>query len=371
MAINPPSRPQVVVPPPPPPREPWTRFALCAAGLVIAAMAALFVFNTHLTTKVNEVTASGTTANNITNRNTSTNSNKTTTTTSAASDTVVITFFAVAAALILAGAFFDRLRTLKVTVAGATAEVGLGAPVVTSDAGDQLVGATGVLITNEGQTQKLELDPELLFEAGLARDRVHETRRLTYDLDNDKTEIIVESTPLPGKSLRFRSLSFHVAPTIIPDDANLTLKAIGMSARVDSGAERLVVIPVAEHQRLLRAVIFFVPPSERVVTWSYRYRPPGLWKPLRDTGSDEGSVRLQEGIDRFTLRFIFPRGFNNVGLDVLDPQTVRPESVQRSTQRGRQVIALTLVSELDGLGTYKYRITGSRQPPAPAQTTDP
>src|ERR1700730_5877035 len=252
------------------PPEPWTRVALAAAGLLMVAIALLLIFNTHLTSSVTENTMSGATV-----------TSKVTQTTSSVSDTVLIGLVALAGALALTGAFFERLRTIKLTLGNRSLEFGVEPPrVISSPTGDKFVTTSATLVTAEGQRSSVELDPELLYESASAAGRVMESRTVTYDLERDSVRVEVETTPLAGKQIRWRTVF------VAGDEKarqEMTFAELGLRPKLKGGGAKLVLIPVEERVLRLRAVVMFLPPAERAVRWSYGYTWPGLWTRLRES----------------------------------------------------------------------------------------
>jgi len=326
------------------PPEPWTRVALAAAGLLMVAIALLLIFNTHLTSSVTENTMSGATV-----------TSKVTQTTSSVSDTVLIGLVALAGALALTGAFFERLRTIKLTLGNRSLEFGVEPPrVISSPTGDKFVTTSATLVTAEGQRSSVELDPELLYESASAAGRVMESRTVTYDLERDSVRVEVETTPLAGKQIRWRTVF------VAGDEKarqEMTFAELGLRPKLKGGGAKLVLIPVEERVLRLRAVVMFLPPAERAVRWSYGYTWPGLWTRLRESLTDTSSVTLLEGIDRVVLKFVFPKGNDTGNIEVTETPGQAQPDIQVGSLRSRRTVTLSVKTSVDGSGQYQYTVS--------------
>ena len=91
------------------------------------------------------------------------------------------------------------------------------------------------------------------------------------------------------------------------------------------GADVGVAVQVVEDKdNRPRALIVFQPGLDRPAEWVLRYRTPGLWDPLRQTGTDRltwaaGTLdrRFADGISELRVHFVFPPGAKGVDVSEL------------------------------------------------------
>ena len=75
---------------------------------------------------------------------------------------------------------------------------------------------------------------------------------------------------------------------IIPtdDDKVVRMADLGFTAHLDREAGSITALPLVERARYLRVWLVFEPAWRTPVKWVTEYRPAGLWRRLRETGSD-------------------------------------------------------------------------------------
>jgi hypothetical protein len=142
-------------------------------------------------------------------------------------------------------------------------------------------------------------DVELTYLVGAEQgaDRVVEHRR---------------TTPEPGAGLPFLQGRL-TTPTQLEADA-LTLADIEMTTRSEDDRTAIRHLALAESPGLLRCMFVFRPAISEPVGWYARYRMPGLWDVLRESGHDRltwtPSPRVDDPerstLSRLVVNFDFP-----------------------------------------------------------------
>lgn len=106
-----------------------------------------------------------------------------------------------------------------------------------------------------------------------------------------------------------------------PDDDDLPMDQVSMTCEVVGADVGVAVSAITDPDNRPRALILFQPGLDDPTQWVLRYRTPGLWDPLRETGLDRltwaaGTLdeRYADGISELRVNFVFPP--EATGIDV-------------------------------------------------------
>ncbi|CAA9239818.1 MAG: hypothetical protein AVDCRST_MAG41-1489 [uncultured Corynebacteriales bacterium] len=139
---------------------------------------------------------------------------------------------------------------------------------------------------------------------------------LTYlvgaDTGGDRVVEHRRTTPEPGSSLPFLQGRL-TTPTQLDADA-VSLADVEMVTRSEDDRTAIRQIALSEAPGLLRCMFVFRPAITEPVSWYARYRMPGMWDVLRDTGHDRltwtPSPRVEDPerstLIRLVVNFDFP-----------------------------------------------------------------
>ena len=139
---------------------------------------------------------------------------------------------------------------------------------------------------------------------------------LTYlvgaDAGGDRVVEYRRTTPDPGASLPFLQGRL-TTPTQLDADA-VSLADVEMVTRSEDDRTAIRQIALSEAPGLLRCMFVFRPAITEPVSWYARYRMPGIWDVLRDTGHDRltwtPSPRVDDPqrstLSRLVVNFDFP-----------------------------------------------------------------
>jgi hypothetical protein len=101
---------------------------------------------------------------------------------------------------------------------------------------------------------------------------------------------------------------------IVPEDKRVRLDGVSFKAEMTGLAGSITALPLRERPGFLRVWLVFDPAMTGPTNWVVRYRPEGLWRPLRDRGYDvlkwDDRLPRADGapsaLTEFTVRFVFP-----------------------------------------------------------------
>lgn len=146
---------------------------------------------------------------------------------------------------------------------------------------------------------------------------------------NGQDTMVERRRTVPKPYLVYRVLRPIVAASgQVPDPAELSLTCDvhGRDIQVD-------LCPVIEEDGYPQVIALFQPGLSEPTEWTLRYRSPGLWDPLRETGTDtlRWATATLDGrhrptTDALTLVVVFPAGWTDTALVERDGQgTTRVE----------------------------------------------
>ncbi|GAA1034262.1 hypothetical protein GCM10009557_38460 [Virgisporangium ochraceum] len=171
---------------------------------------------------------------------------------------------------------------------------------------------------NKRQRQYVEaLVRTMDWETSLFRDRIKITIHIGQVDAEDRVVEEWHTTPKP-------QLTHRAYRPIIPtdDERVVRLAEIGFTCGLTDQAGKITVLPLVEKARYLRVWLMFEPAWRTPVDWVSTYQPVGLWKRLRDTGTDrlgwqDRLPTMNNGassLDNIEIHFIFPPSTRKPGL---------------------------------------------------------
>jgi len=130
--------------------------------------------------------------------------------------------------------------------------------------------------------------------------------------DDEGDEVIERHVTTPTPFLPYRSMR-----PLSPRDVGrwLSYEDLDLQVKVENGeTANLTVLPLFESGNTVRILVLFEPPVANTFAWTLRYRPTGLWAPLRRDGIDwlAWDARTPLGnsnestYTRLSMHFIFP-----------------------------------------------------------------
>jgi hypothetical protein len=132
---------------------------------------------------------------------------------------------------------------------------------------------------------------------------------VTIGENNDADTIEEERVTTPRPRVTQRAIQ-----PIVPANAGsiIGIDELELTATVDGRAGRITVLPITTHQKP-RVWLVFPSGLTDTFTWRIKYRPRGLWAPLRENGSDTlaWNDRLVAGnggnslLQKLVVRFVF------------------------------------------------------------------
>jgi DNA-binding CsgD family transcriptional regulator len=108
-------------------------------------------------------------------------------------------------------------------------------------------------------------------------------------------------------------LVFRVLRPIVPDPGLLEPEELQLACEVRGADTRVETRSVLDAEGLLQTLVLFQPGLREPTEWLVRYRSPGLWDPLRRTGTDAlgwatATLDRQHGptVTELTVHVVFP-----------------------------------------------------------------
>jgi hypothetical protein len=132
------------------------------------------------------------------------------------------------------------------------------------------------------------------------------------DMTPDLVRVDAVTTSVGPDALRWRSIEVGATSG---SEQQPSFDAVDFRVASEGSGAFLTFEPIVESpDRGLVGRVIFDPQIQvgQSLRWGYRYAWKGLWRQLRETGSDEGSYGVERGISRLTFRWEFPPSCSNI-----------------------------------------------------------
>jgi hypothetical protein len=141
---------------------------------------------------------------------------------------------------------------------------------------------------------------------------------ITYVIGRTPREdvVIERRTMIPADGVAMALFTSRLTVPSGADAPRFRLRDMDVVTRSEDDRISIRALPLSEQTGMVRCLYVFSPPLMGPTTWTVRYRVPGLWTPLRTTGSDEltwsPAPRRDEParsvIGTFSVSFVLPAG---------------------------------------------------------------
>jgi hypothetical protein len=186
-------------------------------------------------------------------------------------------------------------------------------------------------LAGEASASRALLERVATRQTPLFDDRIELTVVVGDDDDADIVDQRIWTNPTP-------QVAHRVMRPIVPDDGRVHgLGELDLECSVVDGAETTVsAFPLLAELKRLLVLIDFDPIVDEEIEWRVRYRPRGLWRPLRETGRDclwwdDQKPRNAYGhspLRDFKIIFVFPGSWT--------PRVVEPWQYGKTEPRRRR-----------------------------------